>query len=105
ITYNKGNDNMVKFFKYILFVFLCLVGVISIFLSACYIMGPPPIDMEVTTIFYDQSDEALEPMTDQQTLSLDEVPTTILTATFILIMGLILKELYELFGKILKHNH
>ncbi|HLR73037.1 MAG TPA: transglycosylase domain-containing protein, partial [Pseudogracilibacillus sp.] len=74
---------MVKFFKYILFVFLCLLGTISIFLSACYIMGPPPIDMEVTTIFYDQSDEALEPMTDQQTLSLDEVPTTILTATVI----------------------
>src|SRR5699024_9322514 len=59
------------------------LGTISIFLSACYIMGPPPIDMEVTTIFYDQSDEALEPMTDQQTLSLDEVTTTILTATVI----------------------
>src|SRR5699024_3813923 len=74
---------MAKFLKYIIFVLLCLIGVISIFLSACYMMGPPPIDMEVTTTFYDQYDEPLESKTDQQTFSLDDVPSTVLTATVI----------------------
>lgn len=74
---------MRKVFKYTIFVFLLLVGVIAIFLSACYMMGPPPVDMEVTPVFYDQNDEALESMTETQTTSLDKIPSDVLAATVI----------------------
>ena len=74
---------MVKLFKYSIFIFFCFIGAVAIFLGTCYLMGPPSIDIGITTTFYDQNDESLELMTEQQTSSLEDLPSDILNATVI----------------------
>lgn len=74
---------MGKILKYVFFVFLCMIGIISLFLGACYMMGPPSVDIGATTTFYDQHDNALQPITEQETFTLEVISSDLLAATVI----------------------
>lgn len=74
---------MVKTLKYIFFIFLCMVGIVSLFLGFCYMMGPPSINIDATTTFYDQNDEVLQPITEQEIFSLEDISSDLLAATVI----------------------
>src|SRR5690625_6765436 len=48
---------------------IIMIIALTLILSASYIMGPPPIDIGATTVFYDQEGNELHPQEKQQTRS------------------------------------
>ncbi len=56
---------------------------LTLILSASYIMGPPPIDIGATTVFYDQEGNELHPQEKQQTFELGDLPSYLVDATIV----------------------
>src|SRR5690625_4647585 len=59
------------------------ITLLALLLGTSYIMGPPPIDIGATTVFYDQDGKELHPEEKQQTFTLDELSPYIIDATIV----------------------
>lgn len=70
--------------KYFIYISLCLIGAIALFLGVCYTFGPPSLDVGVTTTFYDQDDQPLQEVNEQETFTLDDVAPHLVAATIII---------------------
>lgn len=62
---------------------LLAITLLALLLGTSYIMGPPPIDIGATTVFYDQDGNELHPEEKQQTFTLDELSPYIIDATIV----------------------
>jgi len=60
-----------------------IIVALSLLLGACYVMGPPPIDIGATTVFYDHEGNALHPEKEQQTFTLDDISPYVIDATLV----------------------
>src|SRR5690625_6131317 len=62
---------------------IIMIIALTLILSASYILGPPPIDIGATTVFYDQEGNELHPQEKQQTFELDDLPSYLVDATIV----------------------
>lgn len=64
---------------------LCMTGIIGliILLGTIYLLGPPPVDIGSTTVFYDQDGNELPSKETQQTFELASVSPYVIDATIV----------------------